>query len=168
MPNRINRIRVASVPAPPPVQKPAVVGDDEGGAGETGHCRLQRAQRVHVQIVRRLVEQQQVAALLQHLGEEAVRATGSDQMGPEVSFFPPNGIKGILLASVMSCLSWDQKRSSRRAGQPHEAHSGYMRILLMTMNRDQCPIFCMANSASCTLLASLMWDACPDSKQRTA
>ena len=56
-----------------PVEEPAVVGDDDGAAGERQQRLLERAQRVDVEVVGRLVEQQQVAAGAQQLGEvEAV------------------------------------------------------------------------------------------------
>ena len=51
------------------IEKPAVVADDHGAAGEIQQRLLERAERVDVEIVGRLVEQQQVAALLQELGE---------------------------------------------------------------------------------------------------
>src|SRR5262249_54973619 len=43
------------------VQKPPVVADHHGAAAEGEQRLLQRAQRVHVEVVRRLVEQEQVA-----------------------------------------------------------------------------------------------------------
>ena len=49
------------------VEEPAIVADDDGAAGEVEQRFLERAQRVDVEIVGRLVEQQQVAALLQQL-----------------------------------------------------------------------------------------------------
>ena len=52
-----------------PVQKEAIVGDDHGAAGEILKRGFERRQRLHVEIVRRLVEQDEIAALLQHLGE---------------------------------------------------------------------------------------------------
>ncbi len=51
------------------VQEPAIVGDHHGTAREREQCFLQSAQRVHVKIVRRLVQQQQVAAGAQQLGK---------------------------------------------------------------------------------------------------
>ena len=51
------------------VEEPAVVADDHGAAGIVEQRLLERAQRVDVEVVGRLVEQQQVGALLQHLGE---------------------------------------------------------------------------------------------------
>ena len=44
------------------VEEPAIVADDDGAAGEVEQRLLERAQRVDVEIVGRLVEQQQVAA----------------------------------------------------------------------------------------------------------
>ena len=52
-----------------PVEEPAVVADDDHAAGERLEARLQRAQRVDVQVVGRLVEQQHVAARLEQLRE---------------------------------------------------------------------------------------------------
>src|SRR5262249_12261854 len=51
------------------VEEPAVVADDDGAAGEVLERLLQRAQRVDVEIVGRLVEQQHVRPRLEHLGE---------------------------------------------------------------------------------------------------
>ncbi len=51
------------------VEEPAVVADDHGAAGEIEQRVLERAQRVDVQVVGRLVEQQQVAARAQQFGE---------------------------------------------------------------------------------------------------
>ena len=51
------------------VEEPAVVADDHGAAAEIEQGFFQRAQRVDVQVVGRLVEQQQVAAALQQLGQ---------------------------------------------------------------------------------------------------
>ena len=52
-----------------PVQEPAVVGDDDGAAGEREQRLLERAQGVDVEVVRRLVEQQDVAAGALRVGE---------------------------------------------------------------------------------------------------
>src|SRR5690606_33470609 len=54
------------------VQEPAVVGDDHGAAGELQQSVLERAEGLHVQVVRRLVQEQHVAALLE--GEREVQA----------------------------------------------------------------------------------------------
>ena len=51
------------------VEKPAVVADDHRAAGKAQQRLFQRAQRIDVQIVGRLVEQQEVAAALQQLGQ---------------------------------------------------------------------------------------------------
>ena len=51
------------------VEEPAIVGDHHGAAGEIEQRFLERAQRVDVEIVGRLVEQDHVGAGLQHLGE---------------------------------------------------------------------------------------------------
>ncbi len=52
-----------------PVQEPAVVADDDDAAGERLEPGLQRPQRVDVEVVRRLVEEQDVAAGLEQLRE---------------------------------------------------------------------------------------------------
>ena len=52
-----------------PVEEPAVVRDHHRAAGEVEERVLERAQRVDVEVVRRLVEQQQVAARAQELRE---------------------------------------------------------------------------------------------------
>src|SRR6188472_3814759 len=51
------------------VEEPAVVADDDGAAGEALEPGLERPQRVDVEVVRRLVEQQHVAAALEKLGQ---------------------------------------------------------------------------------------------------
>ena len=52
-----------------PVEEPAVVGDHDGAAGEVDERILERAERVDVEVVRRLVEEEHVAARLEQLGE---------------------------------------------------------------------------------------------------
>ena len=51
------------------VEEPAVVADDDGAAGETGQRVLERPQDVDVEIVGRLVEEDDVAALGQGFGQ---------------------------------------------------------------------------------------------------
>jgi hypothetical protein len=50
------------------IEEEAVVADDHGAAGEVFERFFQRAQGFDVEVVGRFVEQQHVAALLQHLG----------------------------------------------------------------------------------------------------
>ena len=50
-----------------PVQKPPIVADDHRAAGELDQRILQRAQRIHIQIVGRLIQQDHVVLDLQHL-----------------------------------------------------------------------------------------------------
>ena len=55
------------------VEEPAIVGDDHGAAGEGEEGLLERAQGVDVEVVGRLVEEQEVAAAVEELGQvEAV------------------------------------------------------------------------------------------------
>src|SRR3954470_14764375 len=51
------------------VEKPAIMANNDGAAGEILQRLLQRPQRIDVEIVGRLVEQQQIGAGLEHLGE---------------------------------------------------------------------------------------------------
>ncbi len=51
------------------VEKPAVVADDHGAAGEILKRLLQCTERVDVEVVGRLVEEENVGAGLEHLGE---------------------------------------------------------------------------------------------------
>src|SRR6516164_3005107 len=51
------------------VEEPAVMADDDGAAGKILERLFQRAQRIDVEIVGGLVEQQHVGARLEHLGE---------------------------------------------------------------------------------------------------
>ena len=50
-----------------PVEEPAIVADHDDAARERLEARLERAERVDVEVVRRLVEQQDVAAGLEQL-----------------------------------------------------------------------------------------------------
>src|SRR4029434_3658885 len=52
-----------------PVQEPAIVADHDGAAGEVEQRLLERAQRVDVEVVRRLVEEEDVAAAAEQLCE---------------------------------------------------------------------------------------------------
>jgi hypothetical protein len=52
------------------VEEPAVVADHDGAAREGQQAVLQRAQRVDVEVVRRFVQQQHVAAATEHLGQQ--------------------------------------------------------------------------------------------------
>ena len=51
------------------IEEPSVVADHDGTTGEVEERFLQRTERIDVEIIRRLVEQQQVRPLLQQLGE---------------------------------------------------------------------------------------------------
>src|SRR5690625_1510184 len=51
------------------VEEPAVVGDDDGAPGEVEERLLERAQGVDVEVVRRLVEEDEVSAGLEELGQ---------------------------------------------------------------------------------------------------
>ena len=63
-----------------PVQEPTVVADHDGASGEVFQTVLQGADRVHVHIVRRLVQKQHVAFVLE--GQRKVKpvplASGKD------------------------------------------------------------------------------------------
>ena len=49
------------------VEKPPVVADDDGAAGKIIERFFERAKRVHIEIIRRFVEQDNVRALFEHL-----------------------------------------------------------------------------------------------------
>src|SRR5215469_5174488 len=51
------------------IEKPAIVADDHGAAGKVLQRLLERAQRVDVEIVGRLVEQEDIGAGFEHFGE---------------------------------------------------------------------------------------------------
>src|SRR5687767_6721550 len=51
------------------IQEPAIVADDDGAAGVIEQRLFQRAQRVDVEVVGRLVEQEEVRSALQQLGK---------------------------------------------------------------------------------------------------
>ena len=52
-----------------PVEEEAIMADHHRAAGEVLQRGLQRRQRLDVEVVGRLVEQQEVRAFLQHLGQ---------------------------------------------------------------------------------------------------
>src|SRR6202162_5062298 len=51
------------------VEEPAIVADDDGAAGKILQRLLERAQRIDVEVVGGLVEEEQIGARLEHLGE---------------------------------------------------------------------------------------------------
>jgi hypothetical protein len=51
------------------VEEPAIVADDDDAAGERLQARLERTERVDIEVVGGLVEQQDVAAGLEQLGQ---------------------------------------------------------------------------------------------------
>src|SRR4029079_18235983 len=51
------------------IEEPPIVADDDGAAGVVEERLFERTQRVDVEVVGRLVEQQQVRPALQQLGE---------------------------------------------------------------------------------------------------
>lgn len=67
------------------IEEPPIVRHDENAAGEAVNGILEASKRVHVEVVRRLVEQQDVEALFQDLNkrgaEEAFRDGGGDGDG---------------------------------------------------------------------------------------
>src|SRR5664279_4010302 len=63
------------------VKEPAIVGDDDRATGKGEEGLLERAQRVGVEIVGRLIEQQQVAAGAQELGEVQAVALAARELG---------------------------------------------------------------------------------------
>src|SRR6516162_6703903 len=63
-----------------PIEEPAIVADHDGAAGEIDQRFFERAQRVDVEIVGRLVEKQQVRASLEQLGEVHAIALASREL----------------------------------------------------------------------------------------
>ena len=59
------------------VEEPAVVADDQGAAGEVFHRFLESADRVNIEIIGRLVEEQDVGAALEHAGKVETVALAS-------------------------------------------------------------------------------------------
>src|SRR5579883_546003 len=51
------------------IEKPAIVADDDGAAGEVLEGLLESAQGVDIEVIGRLVEQENVGARLEHFGE---------------------------------------------------------------------------------------------------
>src|ERR1700752_4205955 len=66
------------------VEEPAVVGDHHRAAGEAEQRLLERAQRLDVEIVGRLVEQQHIAAGTQPLGEVHTVALSARELADQL------------------------------------------------------------------------------------
>src|ERR1051326_8885947 len=64
------------------VEKPAIVRNDHGAAGIVEQCLFERAQRIDIEIVGRLVEQEEVGALLQHLCQMHAVALAAGELPP--------------------------------------------------------------------------------------
>src|SRR5207253_6176025 len=62
------------------VQKPAVVANDDGAAAEIQERFFQGTKRVHIKIVGRLIEQEQVAAAAEQLGQVDAVALAAGQL----------------------------------------------------------------------------------------
>ena len=67
-----------------PVEEPAIVADDHDAARERLEARLEGAQRVDVEVVRRLVEEQDVAARLEQLGQVDAVPLAARQLADEL------------------------------------------------------------------------------------
>ena len=72
-----------------PVEKPPVVADDDGAAGEVEDRLFERPQRIDVEIVRRLVEQQDVAAALEHPRHVHAVALASGEVAHQLLLIGP-------------------------------------------------------------------------------
>src|SRR5262249_51080429 len=93
-----------------PVKEPPVVAGDHGAAGELQQRVLQRRESLDVQVVRRLVEQQEGAALLQGQGQmlPVAPTTGEDArrlllvaaLEPERGYVGPAGDLGPARSDV--------------------------------------------------------------------
>ena len=66
------------------VEEPAVMRDHHRAAGKFEQRFLERAQRFDIEIVRRLVEQQHVAALHQRLGQMQAAALAAGQLADDL------------------------------------------------------------------------------------
>src|SRR5450631_1655300 len=65
------------------IEEPAIVADHDRAAREPLEAVLERAQRVDVEVVRRLVEQEEIAGALDHLREvDAVALTAGEDADP--------------------------------------------------------------------------------------
>ena len=101
-----------------PVEEPAIVRDDDGAAGERDQRLLERAKRVDVQVVGRLVEQEHVAARAEQLGEvQPVALTPGQVFDPLLLIRPrepePRDVlPRVDLALARSCRS--RRRSPSR------------------------------------------------------
>ena len=76
-----------------PVQEPAVVADDDDAARERLEAGLQRAQRVDVEVVGRLVEEQDVAAGLEQLREVDAVPLAARQRADDFCWSVPRKLK---------------------------------------------------------------------------
>ena len=76
------------------VEEPAVMADDHGAAGEILQRLLQGAHGVHVQVVGRFVEEQDVGPLLQHPGQvDAVPLAAGEHRPPSSAGRAPEKLK---------------------------------------------------------------------------
>src|SRR5229473_2812744 len=62
------------------VEKPAVVADDHGATAEVQQGIFQSSQRLHVEVIGRLVEQKQIAAATEQLGQVNAIALAARQL----------------------------------------------------------------------------------------
>ena len=75
------------------IEEPAIVRDHENAAREFEQCVFERAQRFDVEIVRRLVEQQDVAAFDQRLREMQAPALAAGQVADVLLWSVPLKLK---------------------------------------------------------------------------
>ena len=86
------------------VQEEAVVRDDDGAAGVVGERVFQRAQGLDVEVVGGLVEQQQVGAGLQHLGEMDAVALAARELADLLLLVRPLEVEGADIGAA-GCIS---------------------------------------------------------------
>ena len=84
------------------VEEPAVMADDHRAAREALERVLERAQRVDVEVVRGLVEQQQVGAAAQQLGEVEAVALAAGEI-----------LDALLLVAAAEVEARDVRRATR-------------------------------------------------------
>src|SRR5688500_183448 len=81
------------------VEEPAIVRDHHARAGEFGECILERAQRLHVEVVRGLVEEEHVPAREQRLREVQAAALAAGEVADELLLVLPAKIEATRIGT---------------------------------------------------------------------